>query len=90
MDRKSILDGGTDCGKGGTTMAAVHGLGGAVFSPAGPLAAQTTYGMTGPSWIGISYVAFLRVDLESTILSRQKNCIISDTVFKDISITMKF
>ena len=28
VDRKSRLDGGTDYGKGGTTMAAVHGLGG--------------------------------------------------------------
>ena len=34
-----MLDGGTNCGKGGITMAAVHG-------PAGPLAARTTYGVT--------------------------------------------
>ena len=34
-----MLDGGTNCGKGGITMAAVHG-------PAGPLATRTTYGVT--------------------------------------------
>ena len=46
-----MLDGGTNCGKGGTTMAAIHGLGtisGAVFGPVGPLATQTTYGVTDP------------------------------------------
>ena len=44
-----MLDGGTNCGKEGTTMAAVHGPGaisGAMFGPAGPLSARTTYGVT--------------------------------------------
>ena len=33
VDRKSMLDGGTNCGKGGTTMAAVHGPGGPLVAP---------------------------------------------------------
>ena len=50
MDRKSILDGGTNCGKGEQLWQPymVRGtIGGAVFGPAGPLAAWTTYGVTG-------------------------------------------
>ena len=50
VDRKSMFDGGTNCGKGGTTMAAVHShgetIGGTMFDPAGPLAVQTIYGVT--------------------------------------------
>ena len=34
-----MFDGGTNCGKGGTTMAAVHG-------PGGPVVAGTNYGVT--------------------------------------------
>ena len=46
-----MSDGGTNCGKTGTTMAAVpvHGLGtivDAVFGQARPLAVQTTYAVT--------------------------------------------
>ena len=33
VDRKSMLDGGTDYGKGGTTMAAVHGPGRPLVAP---------------------------------------------------------
>ena len=44
-DRKSMFDGGTNCGSrtwsGGT-------IGGTVFGPAGPLAARTTCGVTVP------------------------------------------
>ena len=42
-----MFDKGTNCGKRATTVAAVHGpegtIGGAVFGPAGPFAARTTY-----------------------------------------------
>ena len=49
MDRKSMLDGGTNCGKGKQLRQPymVWGtIGGAMFGPAGPLAAWTTYGVT--------------------------------------------
>ena len=52
-----MLDGGTNCGKVGTTMAAhmVRGTiaGGAVFGPTGPLAARTTYGVIVPCLISV-------------------------------------
>ena len=53
MDRKSILDGGTNCGKGnnyGNRTWFGMTIGGAVFRPAGPLTARTTYrnGVTDP------------------------------------------
>ena len=44
-----MLDGGTNCGKGEQLCQPymVRGtIGGAVFGPTGPLAAQTTYGVT--------------------------------------------
>ena len=46
-----MLDGGTNCGKGGNNYGSrtwSRGtIGGTVFGPAGPLAARTTYGVTG-------------------------------------------
>ena len=45
-----MLDGGTNCGKGEQLWQPymIRGtIGGAVFGPAGPLAARTTYGVTG-------------------------------------------
>ena len=44
-----MLDGGTNCGKGnnnGSRTWSGGTIGGAVFGPAGPLAARTTYGVT--------------------------------------------
>ena len=49
VDRKSILGGGTNNGKGEQLwqLYMVWGtIGGDVFGPAGPLAARTTYGVT--------------------------------------------
>ena len=49
VDRKSMLDGGTNCGKGnnyGSRTWSGGTIGIAVFGPAGTLAARTTYGVT--------------------------------------------
>ena len=47
-----MLDGGTNCGKGGTTMAAVHGPGGPLVVlcvvQLDQLRHGPTYGVTGP------------------------------------------
>ena len=55
VDRKSVLDGGTNYGKGEQLWQPYMGtIGGAMFGPAGPLAARTTYGVT-ESTIGLTH-----------------------------------
>ena len=50
VDRMSMLDGGTNCSKGEQLWQLYmvrEAIGGTVFGPVGPLAVQTTYGVTG-------------------------------------------